>query len=174
MRRFLDLCRGRAFVGSGPLLRAEMARGEFDHILARMRFTQCAHHGTRYRMLQFTHKLQLIKLLLQANLSMGKVTNDADLLLIKGCGFDRDCGLRGAAASYNPRFTTGVLRTAGAEIRAAGPKTLEADLGNASGARRAMFSGAQLSLYPMTDDFVSFLNQQSGMAEDRVLCEKWW
>ena len=26
----------------------------------------------------------------------------------------------------------------------------------------------------MTDDFVAFLACQPGMAEDRVLCEKWW
>ena len=26
----------------------------------------------------------------------------------------------------------------------------------------------------MTDEFVTFLIQQSGMAEERVLCEKWW
>lgn len=26
----------------------------------------------------------------------------------------------------------------------------------------------------MTDELVSFLVQQPGMAEDRVLCEKWW
>lgn len=26
----------------------------------------------------------------------------------------------------------------------------------------------------MTDEFVSYLIQQPGMAEERVLCEKWW
>lgn len=26
----------------------------------------------------------------------------------------------------------------------------------------------------MTDDLVSFLSQQPGMAQERVLCEKWW
>jgi len=26
----------------------------------------------------------------------------------------------------------------------------------------------------MTDEFVNFLRQQPGMAEERVLCEKWW
>ena len=26
----------------------------------------------------------------------------------------------------------------------------------------------------MTDEFVSFLAQQSGMSGERVLCEKWW
>jgi energy-coupling factor transport system substrate-specific component len=33
----------------------------------------------------------------------------------------------------------------------------KADLDNTSGARRAMFSGAQISLYPMTDDFVDVI-----------------
>ena len=26
----------------------------------------------------------------------------------------------------------------------------------------------------MTDEFVEFLSQQKGMAQERVLCEKWW
>ena len=26
----------------------------------------------------------------------------------------------------------------------------------------------------MTDDFVAYLVRQQGMAEERVLCEKWW
>lgn len=26
----------------------------------------------------------------------------------------------------------------------------------------------------MTDDLVSFLSRQPGMAQERVLCEKWW
>src|SRR5690554_4370084 len=38
-----------------------------------------------------------------------------------------------------------------------GPSVPRADLGNASGARRTMFSGAQVSLYPMSDDFVGII-----------------
>jgi hypothetical protein len=55
------------------------------------------------------------------------------------------------------RPSTGVLRMAGAETRAPSPQTLLADLGNTSGARRAMFSGAQISLYPMAGNFVGII-----------------
>src|SRR5690606_40514523 len=41
-------------------------------------------------------------------------------------------------------------------MKAPSLRTLKADLGNASGARR-MMSGAQLSLYPMSDDFVDII-----------------
>ena len=42
-------------------------------------------------------------------------------------------------------------------------RTLKADLGNASGARRAtMFAGAQVSLYPMTDKFVDVIMSSIG------------
>eukprot|EP00919_Chromeraceae_sp_WS-2016_P033538 GHVR01079211.1.p1 GENE.GHVR01079211.1~~GHVR01079211.1.p1 ORF type:complete len:221 (-),score=28.94 GHVR01079211.1:236-898(-) len=38
----------------------------------------------------------------------------------------------------------------------------QADLDNTSGARRAMYFGAQISLYPMTDDFVGVITHALG------------
>ena len=58
---------------------------------------------------------------------------------------------------------TGVPRRAVAEMQMSNLRTLKADLGNASGARRAtMFVGAQVSLYPMTDEFVDVIMSSIG------------
>lgn len=44
--------------------------------------------------------------------------------------------------------------------------------GDADGRQRTLcyVCGPQV----MTDDFVEYLSDQTGMSKDRVLCEKWW